>query len=65
MSSFESRFILNNPSLWQRLKRDIDLLFDSLVFLIIWISKGRQLRKALSQAEEQEKSLILEDYLGE
>ena len=64
MSSFESRFILNNPSLWQRVRRDIALGFDSLVFLIIWMSKGRQIRKALRQAEEQDKSLILEDYLG-
>ena len=65
MSSFESRFILNNPGLWQRLKRDIDLLFDSLLFLIMWIRKGRQIRKALRQAQEQDKSIILEDYLGD
>ena len=65
MRSFESRFILNNPSLRQRLKRDIDLLFDSLKFLITWISKGRQIRKALRQAQEQDKTLFLEDYLGE
>ena len=65
MSSFESRFILDNPSLWQRLKRDIDLLSDSLIFLIIWMTKGRKIRKALRQAEEQDKSLVLEDYLGE
>ena len=49
----------------QRIKRNIALLKDSLVFLIIWMTKGRQIRKALRQAEEQDEILILEDYLGE
>ncbi len=65
MSSFESRYILHNPGLRQRTGRDIALLKDSLVFLLICMGKGRQIRKALRQAEEQDKSLILEDYLGE
>ncbi len=65
MRSFENRYILNNPSLWQRIRRDIALLKDSLVFLLIWMSKGRKLRKALRRAEKQDKTLILEDYLGE
>jgi len=65
MSSFESRFILENPGLWQRLKRDVILLVDSLIFLILWMSKGWRLRKALRQAQKRDKSLILEDYLDE
>jgi hypothetical protein len=65
MSSFESRYILNNPSLWQRIKRDIALLIDSLIFLVIWMTKGRKIRQALRQAEKDNNKLVLEDYFGE
>ena len=65
MSSFEDRYILNKPSLWQRIKRDIALLIDSLMFLVMWMTKGRKIRQALRQAEKENKSLILEDHLGE
>ena len=65
MSSFEDRYILNNPSLWQRIKRDIALLTDSLMFLVMWMTKGRKIRQALRQAEKENLSLILEEHLGE
>tara|TARA_B100000809_G_scaffold209008_1_gene211858 strand:- start:209 stop:406 length:198 start_codon:yes stop_codon:yes gene_type:complete len=65
MSSFESRFYLKNPTLLQSIRRNIVLLADSLVFLFIWMTKGRQLRKALREAETVKHTLYLEDHLGE
>jgi hypothetical protein len=65
MSSFESRFYLKNPTLLQSIRRNIVLLIDSLVFLFIWMTKGRQLRKALREAETVKHTLYLEDHLGE
>ena len=65
MSSFESRFYLKNPTLLQSIRRNIVLLADSLVFLFIWMTKGRQLRKALREAETVKRTLYLEDHLGE
>ncbi|MFT5133195.1 MAG: hypothetical protein ACI9SC_001664 [Gammaproteobacteria bacterium] len=65
MSSFEERFYLHNPGLWQLAKRNTSLLYDSAVFLIIWMTKGRKIRKALRQAEQENTRVVLEDYLGE
>lgn len=64
-SSFEKRFYLHNPTLRQRLGRDIRLLIDSCVFLLIWATKGWKLRRALKEAEEKNSVLILEDHLGD
>jgi hypothetical protein len=65
MSSFENRYIISNPGFRQRIKRDIALLSDSLMFLYMWMSKGREIRQALRQAEKESKKIVLEEHLGE
>ena len=65
MSSFEDRYIICNPGFWQRMKRDLALFTDSLMFLYMWLSKGREIREALRQAEKENKQIVLEEYLGE
>ncbi len=65
MSSFESRFILKNPGLLQATRRNIVLLVDSTLFLLLWMTKGRKIRKALREAETEGRTFYLEDHLGE
>jgi hypothetical protein len=65
MSSFEDRYVISNPSLWQRIYRDIALFTDSLMFLFMWLRKGREIRLALRQAEKENKKIVLEEHLGE
>ncbi len=63
--SFEDRYYLTNPTTWQRCKRNIDLLISSLMFLVLWMTKGRQVRRALKKAEENNSKIMLDEIFGE
>ena len=63
MSSFEDRYYLTNPSLYQKFKRDLAFFLESCRYLILWLSKGYILRKALKKAEKEKGQLVLEEYL--
>lgn len=65
MSSFEKRYCLSNPTWGQRLRRDLALLVDSLSFLVVWLTRGRRLRRAYQQAQKDQTQIILEDMRGE
>lgn len=61
MSSFEEKFYLQNPSLIQRLRRDLRLCCDSLRFFFLWLTKGRRIRRAYRRAQGSNTQLIMED----
>ena len=59
-NSFEDRYYLTNPGLWQRTRRNITLYEESLAFLLLWITQGRKVRRALEQAERDGECLELD-----
>jgi hypothetical protein len=63
--SFEDRYYLTNPTLWQRCKRDICLYSSSLMFLLLWCTKGRKIRQGLKDAQDTNGSLNLNEITGE
>ena len=64
MSSFEEKYILHNPTIRERLKRNYSLLVESCMFFLTWLTLGRRIRKALQQAREENRKIKLEQYLG-
>ena len=65
MSSFEEKFIRHKPTPWERLKRDIQLVIDSLLFLFTWVVLGGRIRRAVRRAQQDKSKIKLEDYLGD
>jgi hypothetical protein len=63
--SFEDRYYLANPTAWQRCKRNIDLFISSLMFLVLWMTKDRQVRRALKKAQEENSKIMLDEIFGE
>ena len=65
MSSFEEKFIRHDPGPGERLKRDVQLLADSLAFLLAWFVLGGRIRRAVRRDERENSKIKLEDYLGD
>lgn len=63
--SFEEKYYLTNPSLLQRVRRDIALFMDSFAFLVVWLTQGRKIRRAYRQAQLDNTEIILEDLMEE
>lgn len=59
--SFEDRYYLTNPTAWERCKRNIDLYVSSLMFFVFWMTKGKQVRRALEKAEKDNCKLKLDE----
>ena len=64
MSSFEKRFYIENPTLWQALRRNARLLGMLLVGGLLWMTKGAMLRRAVRRAQRNGEAIILEDISG-
>ena len=64
MPSFEERFYLEDPTLLQRLRRNIALIADSLVFVWIWATAGRQIRRRYRKAKAEDKVLLVDGDKG-
>ncbi len=63
MPSFEDKYYLTNPGLFQRIRRDIALFMDSFAFLVVWLTQGHKIRRAYRRAQLENTEIILEDLL--
>ena len=63
MASFEEQFYLENPTRWQRLKRDIALLGWLARYALFWLVRGFSVRRAYRRAEEKGEQVVLEEIL--
>lgn len=63
MPSFEERFYLENPTLGQRLKRNLKLLVWLAAGLWSWFFPGWRLRSRYREAERKTQPLTLEREL--
>ena len=63
MPSFEEQFYLENPTRWQRLKRDIALLGWLARYALFWLFHGFSVRRAYRQAREKGEHVVLEEMV--
>ncbi len=63
MPSFEQQFYLENPSRWQRLKRDLRLLLLLASYALLWLSRGVRVRRAYRRAQKNGEPLELESLI--
>jgi hypothetical protein len=60
MPSFEQEFVLENPSRWQALRRDVRLLLRLGSYALLWLTRGVLVRRAYRKARRSGKPLALE-----
>lgn len=63
MPSFEERFYLQDPGLWQGVRRNLRLLAMLGGALWGWCTTGWRLRRALRRAKRRGEVIFLEDLL--
>jgi hypothetical protein len=60
MPSYEQEFVLENPSRWQALRRDVRLLRRLGSYALLWLTRGVLVRRAYRNAQRSGKPLALE-----